>query len=98
MNFLTRLFNRKRYAFNPDYVVRPSQSILEAMEFANVSVKELWLLSEELLMEDIAKLLADEIEIGETIAVELSKVLGGAPEVWFNLSKNYHDKRGGKDA
>ena len=97
MNWIKKLFKRKRYAFNPDYVVRPSQSILEAMEFANVSVKELWLLS-ELLMEDIAKLLADEIEIGETIATELSKVLGGAPVFWFNLSKNYHDRKGGKDA
>ena len=31
------------------------------------------------------------------VAVELSKVLGGAPEVWFNLSKSYHDRKGVKN-
>ncbi len=99
MNFLTRLFNRKRklYSFEPDYVVRPSQSILEAMEFAGVSTISIWAKT-QMQWATIAKLLADEIQIDEPIATELSKVLGSTPEFWINLSRNYFEKKGGSDA
>jgi plasmid maintenance system antidote protein VapI len=97
MSLLKRLFKRKLYSFEPDYVVRPSKSILEAMEFAGVSTISIWAKT-QMQWATIAKLLADEIQIDELISTELSKVLGGAPVFWFNLSKNYHDRKGGKDA
>jgi len=97
MNWLRKLFTRKRklYSFEPDYVVRPSQSILEAMEFAKVSVMDL---NCTLYIFDIAYLLADEVKINDFLADKLSKVLGSSPEFWINLSRNYFEKKGGSDA
>jgi len=59
MSLLKRLFKRKLYSFEPDYVVRPSQSILEAMEFAGVSTISIWAKT-QMQWATIAKLLADE--------------------------------------
>ena len=97
MNWIKKLFKRKRYTFNPDYTVRPSQSILEAMEFSGITLRKLWG-NYALSWMDIAYMLSDEKPISMTVAVRLSKIIGGAPEFWYNLSKNYHDKKGGKDA
>lgn len=100
MNFLTRLFKRKRkrYAFNPDYIVRPSQSILEAMGYIGIDESCRWELMLNLSPEMTKKIMNDEIRISKRVAMRMAKVLGSAPEFWFNLSKNYHDKKGGKDA
>ena len=96
MNWLKRLFKRKLYSFEPDYVVRPSQSILEAMEFANINTISIWAKT-QMQWATIAKLLADEIQIDEPIATELSKVLGSSPEFWMALSRNYFEKKGEKN-
>ena len=76
----------KDKTYTPDYIVRPSETIKESMEYSHKTIDDLW---EEICLYDMAKLLADEIQIGERIAVALSKVLGSQPTFWMNLSKNY---------
>ena len=76
----------KDKTYTPDYIVRPSDTIKESMEYSHVTVDNLdW---EEICLY-MAKLLADEIQIDERIAVALSKVLGSHPTFWINLSNNY---------
>lgn len=96
MSWFKKLSTRKKYAFNPDYTVRPSQTILEAMEFSRVTTTILWART-DMICSTIAKLLADEIKIHEWIATDLSRVLGSTPEFWMELSKNYFEKKGGSD-
>lgn len=76
----------KDKTYTPDYISRPSDTIKESMEYSHVTVDDLW---EEICLYDLAKLLADEIQIDERIAVALSKVLGSQPTFWMNLSNNY---------
>ena len=76
----------KDKTYIPDYIVRPSDTIKDNMEYSHVTVDNLW---EEICLYDMAKLLADEIQIDERIAVALSKVLGSHPTFWINLSNNY---------
>ena len=99
MNFLTRLFKRKRklYSFEPDYVVRPSESIIDSMLYLGATASGIHRRT-KLSELTIIGILTDSEPIDEFIATELSKVLGSEPAFWMNLSKNYHDKKGGTDA
>ena len=97
MTWIKRLFTRKQklYHFNPDYGVRPSDVILDAMKFARVSETDLW--NKTLLdIMTVEKILLDRIEINYYIARELSKILGSSHEFWITLSKNYFDKNVGR--
>ncbi len=97
MTWIKRLFTRKKklYHFNPDYGVRPSDVILDAMKFAGVSETDLW--SKTLLeIMTVEQLLLDRIEINYHIARELSKILGSSTEFWITLGKNYFDKNVGR--
>jgi len=76
----------KDKTYTPDYISRPSDTIKESMEYSHKTIDDLW---EEICLYDMAKLLADEIQIDERIAVALSKVLGSQPTFWMNLSNNY---------
>ena len=98
MNWLKKLFKHKRYAFNPDYIVRPSESIKEAMGYIGIDEPCRWKRMLNLSTEMTTKIMNDEIRISKSVAVRMAKVLGSSPEFWYNLSKNYHDKKGGKDA
>ena len=82
----------KDKTYTPDYISRPSDTIKESMEYSHVTVDDLW---EEICLYDLAKLLADEIQIDERIAVALSKVLGSQPTFWMNLSNNYFAAKAG---
>ena len=99
MSYLARLFKRKRklYSFEPDYVVRPSKSIIDSMIYLGVTADSLHRRT-KLSELTIIGILTDSERIDEFIATELSMVLGSEPALWMNLSKNYHDKKGGKDA
>jgi len=100
MSFLTRLFKRKRklYAFEPDYCVRPSESIKENMKAAGVDELDLYLASPFINVTAFKNMLNDSVPISKSMAIKLSSILGSEPAFWVNLSKNYHDKKGGKDA
>jgi plasmid maintenance system antidote protein VapI len=76
----------KDKTYTPDYIVRPSDTIKESMEYSHKTVDDL---CEEICLYDMAKLLTDEIQINERIAVALSKVLGSGATFWMNLSNNY---------
>lgn len=100
MSFLTRLFKRKRklYSFEPDYVVRPSETIKECMKHAEVDNFSLWAANPFIELTAFNNMMNDKLPISKAMAIKLSSVLGSEPAFWMALSKNYHDKKGGKDA
>ena len=97
MNFLIRLFKRKRklYSFEPDYVVRPSETIKECMEHADIDNFSLWAATPFIELTAFNNMMNDKLPISKAMAIKLSSVLGSEPAFWLALSKNYHDKKGG---
>ena len=91
MNFLTRLFKRKRklYSFEPDYVVRPSETIKESMEYASISRSDLFNANPYVELTAFNNMMNDITPINVELAMKLSSKLGGAPAYWMNLSNNY---------
>lgn len=96
MSFLTRLFKRKRklYSFEPDYVVRPSETIKECMEYAEVDHFSLWAANPFIELTAFNNMMDDKLPISKAMATKLSSVLGSEPAFWMALSKNYFDKKG----
>lgn len=95
MSIFTKLFHRKLHSFTPDYVVKPSETIKEAIESKGALADYLFEHS-KLTYRSIVCILADEYQIDEFDATELSIALGCTPEFWMALSKNYFEKRGEK--
>ena len=91
MNFLTRLFKckRKLYSFKPDYVVRPSETIKESMEYAGISRSDLFNANPYVELTAFNNMMNDITPINVELATKLSNKLGGAPAYWINLSNNY---------
>lgn len=96
MSIFTKLFHckRKLYSFEPDYCVRPSETIKEAMEHTNVTMFDIYNVEPIIGLKYFSKMMNDDIPINEQMAEKLSKVLGSEPAFWMNLSKNYHDEKG----
>jgi len=98
MSFLTRLFKRKRklYSFEPDYVVRPSETIRESMEHANVTRSDLFVAAIPIKLSAFNNMMDDVVPISHEMSMALSAVLGADAAFWKKLSRNYHDKKGGQ--
>jgi plasmid maintenance system antidote protein VapI len=101
MSFLTRLFKckRKLYEFKPDYIVRPSESIKEAMEHANVTRSDLFIAATPIKLSAFNNMMDDVVPISHEMSMALSEVLGADAAFWKKLSRNYFDalkKRGEK--
>ena len=95
MSILAKLFHRKRlYKFEPDYVVPPSETIKENMEYASISRSDLFNANPYVELTAFNNMMDDITPINDELATKLSSKLGGAPAFWINLSKNYHDKKG----
>lgn len=95
---MTKLFRRKRklYAFEPDYVVRPSETIKESMGHASISRSDLFNANPYVELTAFNNMMDDITPINDELATKLSSKLGGAPAFWMALSKNYFDKKGEK--
>ena len=93
MSIFTKLFKRKRklYVFEPDYAVPPSETIRESMEHAEVDNFSLWAANPFIELTAFNNMMNDKLPISKAMAIKLSSVLGGAPEFWLALSKNYFD-------
>ena len=89
MNFLTRLFKRKLYSFEPDYVVRPSETIKESMEYASIGRSDLFNANPYIELTAFNNMMNDITPINVELAMKLSSKLGGSPAYWINLSNNY---------
>lgn len=101
MNILRKLFKRKRkfYEFKPDYIVRPSESIKEAMEHANVTSSDLFIAATPIKLSAFNNMMDDVVPISHEMSMALSEVLGADAAFWKKLSRNYFDalkKRGEK--
>jgi len=87
MNFLTRLFKRKRKPM--------SQVIMERLCKLALWTPDLRAYS-GISQRTIDELLCDSCHIEKDTAIKLSRFLGSEPAFWMNLSKNYFDKKGEK--
>lgn len=98
MSIFTKLFKckRKLYSFEPDYVVRPSDTIKECMEHAEVDHFSLWAANPFIELTAFNNMMDDKLPISKAMATKLSSVLGSEPAFWMALSKNYFDKKGEK--
>lgn len=103
MSIFDKLFKRKRklYAFEPDYIVRPSESIKEAMEYANVTRSDLFIAATPIKLSAFNNMMDDVVPISHEMSMALSTVLGADAAFWKKLSRNYFDAlklKGGSDA
>jgi plasmid maintenance system antidote protein VapI len=93
MSIFDKIFKRKRklYSFEPDYVARPSETIKECMEQADIDNFSLWAANPFIELTAFNNMMNDKLPISKAMAIKLSSVLGGEPEFWVNLSKKYFD-------
>jgi plasmid maintenance system antidote protein VapI len=93
MSIFDKLFKRKHklYAFDPDYIVPPSEIIREAMEHAGISRDDLFNANPYIELTAFNNMMADITPINDELAKKLSNKLGGEPEFWVALSKKYFD-------
>lgn len=78
--------------FQPNICIPPNHTIFEAMGRENLND---FLLAKKMdeSENNIELLLSGYIPINKKLAKKLSHVLGGTPEFWMNLEKQYQETR-----
>ncbi len=80
---------KKRYEFEPDYVVLPGETLKEQIAFSKKSLQEI-IIATGLTCSTIMNIIEGTQQITESIAVKLS-VLFLTARFWMNLENNYQD-------